>query len=608
MEGNNAVSGSTAVMPPRAQKKNVFLGLVAAIVVFIALVTIVVSFAKKPSEIINQQFSSAQEADNFTNPLEGGKWEVKNGTFQLSDPIVAENNVAGNTNLSLDKTVVKPNVWELETQAKSNADFSVVFDYTSPDDYYYVNFAPQNSENSNGIFRVTNGQVSKLTQLPQTFAKDTNYGIEIRKDEDQIKVYSDKKYLTKADGKATTNSKVGYGSRGGALALDNLVVRGEGGTANPPSTPPVTTPTNPTPPTNNPPSAPPITNPTDGGRAVKVTNGDQLQAALNDAKPGDVITMEDGTYTAKGSSVMVGSQTAASKFRISTSGTASKPITLQGTRKAIIDGKPGGDGTGGDYGLHLYKSNYWIIKGIRVSNNKKGVMLDSSSFNTLDGVMVDLVGHEAVHFRTGSSDNTLKNSFITRTGYNNPNYGEGVYIGSSDNNWSPLYMGTGSDKADQADRNQIIGNTITEFTAEGIDLKEAASFTTIKGNYFDGAGIGLDPGAGGDGQRKIRNSGDSWIDIKGDNNTITENSGVNVPLLADSSAAFQTHVHGPSGYNSATNNKFTLNKVLSGNQGYGFWIDKNGKGNVLSCNNVIASAAKGFSNTEVGGICKETGN
>lgn len=607
MEGNNDVSGTTAIQPLHGKKNNMVIGLVAALVVFIALITIVVSFAKKKPEIINQQFSSAQASDTFLNPLEDGKWEVKDGTYQLSSPVVAEANVTGNTNLSVNKTVIKPSEWELETKAKSTADFSIVFDYTAPDNYYYVNFAPETTDTTNGIFKVENGQQTRLEKLPQTFAKDTNYDVEIRKDGEQIKVYSDNKYLTKSkDGKPITNSKVGYGSRGGSLTFDDLLVTGEGGSA--PTKPPVTEPETPpvTPPTT-PPSAPPITEPTEGGRAVKVHNGDQLQAALDNAKPGDVITMEDGVYTAKGGSVKVGRQTASSKFRISTSGTASKPITLQGTREAVINGKPGKDGTGGDYGLHLFKANNWIIKGIRVTNNKKGIMLDGSNNNIIDGVMVDTIGHEGVHFRTGSSNNILKNSFITKTGYNNPNYGESVYIGSSDNNWSPLFMGSGSDNADQADHNQILNNTITGFTAEGIDLKEAASFNTIKGNYFDGADTGLDPGSGSN-ERRIRNSGDSWIDVKGDNNLITENTGVNVPLLDKNSAAFQTHVHGPKGYNSATNNKFTLNKVLAGNQGYGFWIDKNGKGNILSCNNVIASAAKGFSNAEVGGTCKETGN
>ncbi|MBL7495611.1 right-handed parallel beta-helix repeat-containing protein [Frankia sp. CNm7] len=339
---------------------------------------------------------------------------------------------------------------------------------------------------------------------------------------------------------------------------------------------------------------------------MTVTDGGELADALADARPGDVITMKDGVYTAKGSSVTIGKQNAAAKFRIGVSGTAEKPIILQGSRQAIIDGKPGGDGTGGDYGLHVFKANHWTISGIRITNQKKGLVLDGSSHNVLDGVMVDTIGQEAVHFRSGSSYNTIMNSFVTKTGYSSPGYGEAIYIGSDGGNWEKLYMGSGSDQSDQSDHNQVLNNTITEFTGEGLDIKEASSFNLVKGNYFDGGTLGTDPEEPG-APLKPQNSADSWVDVKGDNNTITENSGVNVPPLDKNSAAFQTHVHGPDGYNSATNNIFTNNKVLSGSEGYLFWIDPKGKGNVLSCSNVAQSGGpgKGFSNL---GGCKETGN
>ena len=49
--------------------------------------------------------------------------------------------------------------------------------------------------------------------------------------------------------------------------------------------------------------------------------------------------------------------------------------------------------------------------------------------------------------------------------------------------------------------------------AESIDIKEGSCCGLIRENHFDGTGM------------KGENSGDSWIDVKGDNYTIENNEG-----------------------------------------------------------------------------------
>ena len=63
-------------------------------------------------------------------------------------------------------------------------------------------------------------------------------------------------------------------------------------------------------------------------------------------------------------------------------------------------------------------------------------MLDGSVGTVIDGVEVFDIGDEGVHFRSCSSDGVLRNSFIHDTGRNSPQYGEGVYVGSANSNWS----------------------------------------------------------------------------------------------------------------------------------------------------------------------------
>jgi len=73
-----------------------------------------------------------------------------------------------------------------------------------------------------------------------------------------------------------------------------------------------------------------------------------------------------------------------------------------------------------------------------------------------------------------------------------------------------------ANKPDHADRNKILNNRIgPNVAAESIDIKEGTCCGTISGNHFDGTGM------------KGENSGDSWIDLKGDKYTIENNEGVN---------------------------------------------------------------------------------
>ena len=53
----------------------------------------------------------------------------------------------------------------------------------------------------------------------------------------------------------------------------------------------------------------------------------------------------------------------------------------------------------------------------------------------LDGIEVHTIGHEAVHFRTHSTDNVIQRSDIHDTGLDNEKFGEGVYLGTAVSNW-----------------------------------------------------------------------------------------------------------------------------------------------------------------------------
>jgi len=292
---------------------------------------------------------------------------------------------------------------------------------------------------------------------------------------------------------------------------------------------------------------------------VTVSDGSELRTALADAQPGDVVWLNAGSYRGA--------------FTASRSGTAKRHITLCGTPDAVLDG-----GTvDHTYTLHLDGADYTDVRGLTVQRGLKGIMADRWSHGTIDHVSVQDTGEEGIHLRRASSYDTISNSRISRTGVAALNgqpeahhNGEGLYIGSSHNHWGRYTHG----QPDRSDHVRIIGNHFTETTAENVDVKEGTVGGLISGNTFDGAG--MDPEAA-----------DSWIDIKGNDYTVSHNRGFNAPK-----DGFQTHVL-LAGW--GVGNVFTANVVHVDGPGYGISIDPKGTANTVRCNNVVVAARSGLS-------------
>ncbi|SDY61031.1 right-handed parallel beta-helix repeat-containing protein [Hymenobacter psychrophilus] len=303
------------------------------------------------------------------------------------------------------------------------------------------------------------------------------------------------------------------------------------------------------------------------GRQVAVATAAQLQAALGAARPGDVITLADGTYTGQ--------------FSIARglSGTAGNSIVLQGSRQALLQT---GNRKSGNAALFLLGNEHWEFRGFTVANSKKGVMVDFSSHNVFAELSILDIGEEGIHFRRFSSYNVLRNSTIQGTGLEQPGYGEGCYIGSAKSNWATYTEG----EPDKCDFNQVLDNVFgNNVKAENIDIKEGTTGGIIRGNAFNGQGL--------DGA----NYADSWLDVKGNNNLISANTGTNGgPVLLD---GYQTHV-AVAGWGEG--NVFRDNQCAVQAAGYGFNIQtKNGSalGNQVHASNRVTGAAAGVANVPV---------
>jgi hypothetical protein len=289
-------------------------------------------------------------------------------------------------------------------------------------------------------------------------------------------------------------------------------------------------------------------------RVIDVANAAELTAALADATPGDRIQLADGTYPGN--------------FVAEVDGSEDRRIALCGSRAAVLDG--GGWQESG-YALHI-TGDAWSVEGITITNAQKGVMADGVNFVILNRIEVHTTGHEAVHFRTHSSDNIIANSDIHDTGLDNEKFGEGVYLGTAVSNWGKHTNG----EPDESNRNQVLANRIWNTSSESVDVKEGTEGGVIAGNSFNGAGM---------------TGADSWVDMKGNGYVIRGNTGVDSPQ-----DGFQTHVIDNMEW--GTDNVFEANIATVNAGGVGFYIHQpEDTANVVRCDNVVEGASA-FSNLE----------
>ncbi|WP_182914229.1 cellulose binding domain-containing protein [Paenibacillus sp. 1011MAR3C5] len=266
---------------------------------------------------------------------------------------------------------------------------------------------------------------------------------------------------------------------------------------------------------------------------IQVDTVAEIQVALQQAVPGDIILVAPGTYELTTAST-VGIRPA--YYYSGANGTAAEPITLQSANPAIPAILKGGAISSPGYTLYL-TGDYWNVNNITVTHGQKGIVLDNANHVHLNGVTVRHVGQEGIHIRDGSSYAIIENSIVDETGATgnaaDKGFAEGIYIGSDRSVWdvneglpgSSVGPGQGYDRAvlHTIVRNNVIGPAVA---AEMLDIKEGTSHTLIEDNLFLGAGIA---GVG-------FNFADSYIDVKGVNVTIRNNIGYrqnNTGITAD---------------------------------------------------------------------------
>lgn len=220
---------------------------------------------------------------------------------------------------------------------------------------------------------------------------------------------------------------------------------------------------------------------------VRVTNTEELKAALANAKSGDEIVLAEGEY------VYSGSTPKGRTFTGEVDGKEEAPIILRSENPdnpSIISGTT----MEHHYGLTIL-GDWWELRDLKVTNASKGIIIDNSNYTKVINCEVYNIGTEGIHLRDNSSYCLVESCNIHDTGVVTPKYGEGVYVGSSKSTTEYGY------KCDyNTIRNCKIGPNVG---AEHVDVKEYTTGTLIEYCAFDGKGM------------KGENYADSFVDLKG---------------------------------------------------------------------------------------------
>ena len=288
---------------------------------------------------------------------------------------------------------------------------------------------------------------------------------------------------------------------------------------------------------------------------VTVTTAKELMTAAAQAQPGTVIKMAPGTYNAQ--------------INMTVNGTASNPIWVCGPRTAVVNV----GSIQNNHGIQISNSSNLVVAGMTVTNSLKGISVIRSKNVTIADTLVDNIGYEGIHLRAFTTDSTVVGNTIRNTGKRDPFYGEGIYIGTSDNNWCAQT----DCLPDRTDRTLLMANNISLTGAQPIEVKEGTSNGIIRDNIIDGAAMPRS---------------DEWVKVKGNDWHIYNNQGKNSTL------------HGFSVNGSVAGwglrNVFYGNTVPVNAAGYGFFIHEQGSkgssGTKVYCSNTVTAAGSGFSN------------
>jgi len=278
----------------------------------------------------------------------------------------------------------------------------------------------------------------------------------------------------------------------------------------------------------------------------------ELRSAVAAAVPGTAIRLAPGRYTGG--------------ITVTRSGTSSDPIWICGPRTAVLDN----GNVQSKNGVLLDGVRHVNVAGFAITNFRKGVVVSSSDYASVADLYVRYVGEEAIKIRYDSTNTVVVANTIISTGNVEPEYGEGVYIGTSPKQWCAVF----DCNPDQSNSTKVIGNDISGTRADPIEAKPGTRGGIIRGNKIDGRSL---------------TAVTTLMAVKGNDYLVTDNVAVNGPG-EDGVFAGQTEVVGY-----GRDNLFARNSIGVASGATAIRIGS-GAGNVVDCTNIATTKGSVLSN------------
>jgi hypothetical protein len=155
---------------------------------------------------------------------------VSSGRYTLSAP-VDEGEAVANANLAVHERMIDGD-FTLTTLASTTPsdspfnDFSIVFGFQDPSNYYFASFSEGNDANTSGIFKVVNGTRTEVADIDTAISAGAMLPVRVEREGSAIRVYRDDVLAASADDPTFRSGKVGFGSRNDGGTYDDLVVLG----------------------------------------------------------------------------------------------------------------------------------------------------------------------------------------------------------------------------------------------------------------------------------------------------------------------------------------------------------------------------------------------
>lgn len=219
-----------------------------------------------------------------------------------------------------------------------------------------------------------------------------------------------------------------------------------------------------------PPPIPPSDEPVSCTTSISVV--DELQGAMDAARPGDVICLTGGRYQLEDT------------LLIRSNGAEDAPITFRSApgEQAIIVGP------NSDPGIELIRASWWVLTDLELTGGDILLRLNRSTDNVIRRTFFHDAGGECVRIRDQSQRNQFADNVVATCGIEGFNLaddsknGEGVYIGTA-----PEQRDRIGGVPDQSNENVIERNWFRTNGSEAVDIKEDSERNVVRDNIGIGS-------------------------------------------------------------------------------------------------------------------------